>query len=207
MKEQPEKNSLSNTTTLTLLPPPHSQPHPITLENMSKEIEQEETFRLSEVKEEDPNAVYVEFNPEIALEKLTNLDKLKFPEKQSYTRHLAELIGIIGDKGLEALPGIFANYVKESQQIKRQLLQQITPLVTIIQANMAENYSFKYRLLIDSFVPLLSSLLLCSPIHVSILRYPLDQGVQRQRTRPPLLHLLRRRQGQTHPHCRAGHGA
>jgi serine/threonine-protein phosphatase 4 regulatory subunit 1 len=86
---------------------------------MSQEIDQEETFKLREINEEDPNAVYVEFNPEIALEKLINLEKLKFNEKQSYTRHLAELIGIIGDKGLRALPGIFQNYIKESQQIKR----------------------------------------------------------------------------------------
>ena len=42
----------------------------------------EETYQRVDQNIDDPNAVYVEFNPEQALVKLKSLDQLKYPEKQ-----------------------------------------------------------------------------------------------------------------------------
>jgi hypothetical protein len=48
---------------------------------IADEINREETFKEAKDIKLDPNAVFVEFNPNLALEKLLNINSLKFAEK------------------------------------------------------------------------------------------------------------------------------
>lgn len=48
---------------------------------MVDEINREETFKEAKDIKLDPNAVFVEFNPNLALEKLLNINSLKIAEK------------------------------------------------------------------------------------------------------------------------------
>ena len=94
--------------------------------NIVDEISREEVFH--NVSLNDPNAIFVEFSSEIALNKLLKINTLSNPEKFnffllklkknilfyriSYTNHLAELVESIGIAGIKNLKNILNLYVK-----------------------------------------------------------------------------------------------
>ncbi|KRX08498.1 Armadillo-type fold [Pseudocohnilembus persalinus] len=62
----------------------------------------------------DDHAVYIDYNPQAALKKITNLQECTIYERQTYTKHLAEIVGIIGDEAISHLPQIFETIIKQN---------------------------------------------------------------------------------------------
>lgn len=125
-------------------------------ENMTNQITMEEHFVQPEQAKKDPNAVYIEDNPQKALEKLRNLaNNENFREKIQYVKHLAELTGVIGDEGIAHLKEIITSIQEDNDEIKRALLTQITPLVTLLKSRGEAGY----QEIIDIIVPTVSHLI------------------------------------------------
>lgn len=93
--------------------------------SIEDEINQEEVFKDFKDLKADPNAIFVEYNPSLALEKLTNIKNASPAEQYgfilfqkkinyfrlSYAKHLAELLEIIDDEGIEQLQTILEQFV------------------------------------------------------------------------------------------------
>jgi len=125
-------------------------------ENMTNQITMEEHFVQPEQAKKDPNAVYIEDNPQKALEKLRTLaNNENFREKIQYVKHLAELTGVIGDEGIAHLKEIITSIQEDNDEIKRALLTQITPLVTLLKSRGEAGY----QEIIDIIVPTVSHLI------------------------------------------------
>lgn len=52
---------------------------------------------MGSVPRKDDNAVFIDYDPMASLDKLIKLNNASLPERLTYTKHLAELLGIIGD--------------------------------------------------------------------------------------------------------------
>lgn len=122
--------------------------------NMARMIDEEEHFVNADSRK-DQNAVYIEFAPEAGLEKLVQLaSNENYPEKLQYVKHLAELIEIIGEPGYSKLNEIITVILKDTDEMLKALLIQITPLV-----NYFRKIENGYSCLIKYIVPTISNLI------------------------------------------------
>lgn len=125
-------------------------------ENIARRIAKEETFVPVGETRKDINAIFIEDNPEKALEKLLNLaSNENFQEKLQYMKHLAELLDVIGDPGVSKLKEIVSFILHDRDDIKRAFLAQIPPLLLVLQKE-GEN---RYQEIVNVIVPIVSKLL------------------------------------------------
>lgn len=82
-------------------------PHPEERKKIVTEIAQEETAAWKDVPRQDADAIYLEDQPAKALEKLLTLHESVFNERLVYVKHLAELLGVVGDEGVRHMSAIF----------------------------------------------------------------------------------------------------
>jgi hypothetical protein len=61
------------------------------------------------------DGLYLEENPQKALEKLLRLHECQFNERLIYVKHLAEFIGMLGDDGVKNLGTILEIVVRYAQ--------------------------------------------------------------------------------------------
>jgi len=124
--------------------------------DIANKIAKEETFVALAPVRKDPNAIYIEDNPQKALEKLLTLSSNEsYQEKLQYVKHFAELIGVIGDEAISKLKEITAFIRNDRDDIKRAFLIQMTPLIEVLQTKGEKGY----KEIVSVLVPLVSKLI------------------------------------------------
>jgi len=124
--------------------------------DIANKIASEETFVALAPQRKDPNAIYLEDNPQKALEKLLTLSSNEsYQEKLQYVKHFAELIEMIGDDGIGKLKEITAFIRNDRDDIKRAFLIQMTPLIEVLQGKGDQGY----KEIVGVLVPLVSKLI------------------------------------------------
>jgi len=125
-------------------------------EHISEDIAIEESMPTDSQLKKDINAVFVEYDSRIAMEKLLTLSQNQNAvEKMQYLKHLSDLVLDIGEECIGKLYEILNPLMQDSEEIKRAVLSQIHPLVKYLQAKG----DYGYKEIIKQIVPIISTLL------------------------------------------------
>ncbi|KAL4456953.1 hypothetical protein ABPG74_014591 [Tetrahymena malaccensis] len=97
--------------------------------NLVEEIERFPEF----VRRDQTDGIFIDFSQDGALQKLINLSKCPFNERLTYTKHLADLLQLIGDAANEHLKQIIDFIIADNDDIKRTLLAQLPQVIDYLK--------------------------------------------------------------------------
>lgn len=97
------------------------------------EIQQEEAFKLGQQVISDDSLLFIDYNPEVSLNKLLNFKSLEPQEKISYTKHLSELIPLIGDRCYDNLKEIIQTLTHDSAEVQVEFLEQVSSIISFVE--------------------------------------------------------------------------
>ncbi|EAR99442.2 protein phosphatase 4 regulatory subunit 1, putative (macronuclear) [Tetrahymena thermophila SB210] len=97
--------------------------------NLVEEIERFPEF----VRRDQTDGIFIDFSQDGALQKLINLSKCPFNERLTYTKHLADLLQLIGDAANEHLKQIIDFIIADNDDIKRTLLVQLPQVIDYLK--------------------------------------------------------------------------
>ncbi|CAD8051234.1 unnamed protein product [Paramecium sonneborni] len=104
------------------------------------QISEEESFNLKNLQQREDDAVFIEDEPEKALGKLLTLNQLSLQERQAYTKHLAELIILIGIEAQKQLTLIINQVINDGDEIKKILINQLNLLIDEIDVSLIKQH-------------------------------------------------------------------
>ncbi|KAL4508405.1 hypothetical protein ABPG72_003709 [Tetrahymena utriculariae] len=105
-----------------------NESHP-NIPNLVEEIERFPEF----VRRDQTDGIFIDFSQDGALQKLINLSKCPFNERLTYTKHLADLLQLIGDAANEHLKQIIDFIIADNDDIKRTLLVQLPQVIDYLK--------------------------------------------------------------------------
>ncbi|CAD8084392.1 unnamed protein product [Paramecium primaurelia] len=111
---------------------PNENP-PVDTGSIVQEIYREEYIPVQQIQRREEDAVFIDENPQIVLEKLMKLKDCHYKERLAFTKRLGELLTWIGDSAIENLNTIIQQILEDADEIKKNFIAQLEQICVLLK--------------------------------------------------------------------------
>ncbi|CAD8099332.1 unnamed protein product [Paramecium sonneborni] len=98
-----------------------------------QEIYREEYIPVQQIQKREEDAVFIDENPQIVLEKLMKLKECNYKERLAFTKRLGELLAWIGDSAIDNLNTIIQQILEDADEIKKNFIAQLEQICVLLK--------------------------------------------------------------------------
>ncbi|CAD8098728.1 unnamed protein product [Paramecium sonneborni] len=98
-----------------------------------QEIYREEYIPVQQIQKREEDAVFIDENPQIVLDKLMKLKDCNYKERLAFTKRLGELLTWIGDSAIDNLNTIIQQILEDADEIKKNFIAQLEQICVLLK--------------------------------------------------------------------------